>query len=81
MANTTEMLRLMRHAANLLDGCEPSDIAEIALQAAGADDRRFVIDTTTRQAAAIAMGSAVLRMIAAAIDDEPSLQSDPATQP
>lgn len=72
MANSIEMLRLMRHAANLLDGCDPADVADIALRAgAGVDDRRFVLDTAVRQAAAIATASAILRMVAAAMDDEP----------
>ncbi len=52
MANTTEMLRLMRHAANLLDDCEPGYNLETAV--------------------AVSTASVVLRMVAAAMDDEPS---------
>ncbi len=52
MANTTEMLRLMRHAANLLDDCEPGYNLETAV--------------------AVSTASIVLRMVAAAMDDEPT---------
>lgn len=52
MANTTEMLRLMRHAANLLDDCEPGHNLETAV--------------------AVSTASVVLRMVAAAMDDEPA---------
>jgi hypothetical protein len=46
------MLRLMRHAASLLDDCEPGYNLETAV--------------------AVSTASVVLRMVAAAMDDEPT---------
>lgn len=76
MANTRNMIRLMEHAANLLDACQPWDDINII--------NRFETSTNTRdlareravaEIAAIATASTVLRMVAAAMDDEPTTPS------
>lgn len=74
MANTAEMLRLMRHAANLLDACDPlRNAAEVDLIAATTGASGKARDANRRavaEVAAITTASTVLRMVAAAMDDE-----------
>lgn len=80
MANTTEMLRLMRHAADLLDAQDPMDVLpENFRQYSDAGD---CLRTASAVAVAAGTASAVLRMVAAAMDDEPDrVAVDPEEKP
>lgn len=72
MANTTEMLRLMRHAADLLGACDPTVNAAEAIRLATSGGNRTAINARANaESIAIGTASAVLRMVAAAMDDEP----------
>jgi hypothetical protein len=73
MANTTEMLRLMRHAADLLDACEPMDNAEVlGEQSSMRHVYTEAVGRAVAESAAIITASMILRMVAAAMDDEPA---------
>ncbi len=73
MANTTEMLRLMRHAADLLDACDPgANAAVISERVSDSTARREANRLAVQEAVAIGTASMVLRLVAAAMDDEPS---------
>jgi hypothetical protein len=71
MANTTEMLRLMRHAADLLDACDPGINGALVAYHVGGTGGREGVERSTAEAVACGMASMVLRMVAAAMDDEP----------
>jgi hypothetical protein len=77
VANTAEMVRLMRHAAELLSE-QDHDVREAFKDQhahAGCRDSGYEADFTLRPlaewAAASSLAQSVLRMVAAAIDDEP----------
>ena len=73
MANTTEILRLMRHTADLLDACDPTTNADIVAQLSSLPSAKYEAnDRATAETVAISTASMVLRMVAAALDDEPS---------
>ena len=73
MANTSAMLRLMRHAADLLDGCEPARNAEAVAANTHVDEtRRAAAKRALAETAAISTASAILRMVAACMEDEPA---------
>lgn len=81
MANTAEMLRLMRHAADLLDACDPSENAEALARVSSVSSLKAeATRRATAEAVAIGMASAVLRMVAAAMDDEPAEQGEGGTR-
>lgn len=72
MANTTNMIRLMTHAADLLDACDPmTNTSKVVAQISHPDARIAAVKRATAEVAAIAHASAILRMVAAAMDDEP----------
>jgi hypothetical protein len=70
VANTTEMLRIMRHAAQRL---EEEDASAIIPQGAGAGTSWATEAREQARSADLAMtyAAVVLRMVAAAMDDEP----------
>jgi len=69
VADTTEMLRLMRHAADLLDAQNPLDVLpENFRQYSDAGD---CLRRATAAAVAAGVASTVLRMVAAAMTDQP----------
>lgn len=75
MADTAEMRRLMLHAADLLDAQDPG--ANAAMVADYSSLRGKVIEAAERataQAVANGMASMVLRMVAAAVADEPEVR-------
>lgn len=77
MANTTEMISLMRHAADLLAACEPmTNVNEIDRMAAMRAPVSRAYERAAAELAAIATASTVLRMVAAAMDDEPTPASN-----
>jgi hypothetical protein len=72
------MLRLMRHAADLLDACDPSHNAEVIANVSSVSSTKAeASQRATAEAVAIGTASAVLRMIAAAMDDEPPAAQQP----
>jgi hypothetical protein len=72
MANTTEMRRLMCHAADLLDACDPGINGGLVQYHGGGAMGREAVERAIAEAVAMGMASMVLRMVAAAMDDEPS---------
>lgn len=71
MADTAEMRRLMVHAADLLDACDPTENAEAAIQNSHSSEvRAVIVRQATEQAAAMGTASTVLRMVAAAMADD-----------
>jgi hypothetical protein len=80
MANTTEMLRLMRHAADLLDVCDPTTNAdEVARLSSLTGVTQAALARAVAETVAMSVASTVLRMIAAAIGDEPTPPTQPPT--
>lgn len=78
MANTVEMLRLIRHAADLLDSCDPTLNAEsVAANTHIADVRRDAARRAMAETVAMGTASTVLRMVAACIEDEPAAARSP----
>ncbi|MET0416651.1 MAG: hypothetical protein ABW022_11590 [Actinoplanes sp.] len=74
MANTTEMLRIMRHAAARLEQEDAQAILpDNYRQYSDADDCR---ERALSADMAMTYASVVLRMVAAAIDDEQEPSSD-----
>ncbi len=67
MADTAEMRRLMTHAADLLDACDPMATIEDVPVHAGRDEATH---RAAAEVAAIATASTVLRMVAAAMVDD-----------
>lgn len=77
MANTTEMIRIMRHAAALLDNCDPkANAIVIGSISTISDVKSAAMHRAAAEMVALGTASAVLRMVAAALDDEP----DPLTE-
>jgi hypothetical protein len=73
MANTADMLRLMRHAADLLDAADPTPTFKAELMKISySDERATVAARLATVTAAMANAKAMLRMVAAAMDDEPT---------
>lgn len=71
MADTTEMRRLMTHAADLLDACEPmANADEIRSLSSSFIRKGEAIDRAVAEVAAMVTASTVLRMVAAAMADE-----------
>lgn len=71
MANTTEMIRLMRHAADRL--AEESDMPELreaVHRLGGQSTYRPALDRLQSVAIAVTYAEVLLRMVAAAMDDE-----------
>lgn len=78
MADTAGMLRLMRHAANLLDDCDPMAAAEqIEAITSGRGHYVEAAARAARDVAAIATATTVLRMVAACMADEPQDEVPP----
>lgn len=78
MANTVNMIRLMTHAADLLDACDPwADVHVIDQFAATPFTREGARDRAAAEIAAICTAATVLRMVAAAMDDEPTEETQP----
>ncbi len=78
MADTAEMARLMRHAADLLDACDPGVNAQtIADESSIADVRSEATGRAVREAVAIGTASMVLRMVAAAMGDDGGAEVEP----
>ncbi len=78
MADTAEMIRLMRHAAELLDACDPGANAQaIADMSPIADQRSEATHRAVREAAAIGTASMVLRLVAAAMGDDTHTEVEP----
>lgn len=76
MADATEMIRLMRHAADLLDTCKPmANAYEVDRLTASSDTRKDAYLRAAQQVAANGTASTVLRMVAAAMADEPERAS------
>ncbi len=66
MANTTEMVRLMRHAADLLDACDPgANAAVISERVPDSTARCEAVERATAEAVAMGLAAMVLRMVAA----------------
>lgn len=82
MANTTNMIRLMTHAADLLDNCDPMTNAKAVIIQSGRDEIRIgAMQRALAETAAIGTASAVLRMVAAAMDDEPAAPATSEREP
>lgn len=76
MANTAEMLRLMRHAADLLDEQDPVLNANaVAYYSSARDEVQKATRRAHAQAVANGVAAATLRMVAAAMDDEPKTET------
>ena len=72
MADTTEMRRLMTHAAGLLDDCEPMANATVIHNLGDREAMQRVL----AEVAAMATASTVLRMVAAAMADDPTADTE-----
>lgn len=69
MADSAEMIRLMRHTADLLDACDPKINAELLAAYVSPLDARYVTRRALAESAAAGMASTVLRMVAACLVD------------
>lgn len=81
MASTPEMLRIIRHAADQLDAQDPAVNGRLAIEdrysATPKDAKLRAWQRATGEQVAISYASAVLRMVAACMDDEPSPEPKP----
>jgi hypothetical protein len=72
MANTTEMLRLMRHAADRLAEEKPLEpLTRLLNESVNRDNSAKIMRQAASLTSALTLAESVLRMVAAAMDDEP----------
>lgn len=75
MANTTEIIRLMRHAADLLRNSDPvGPLAKSMSSLTYSEDRVAAAKALKQTIVAMTYAEALLRMVAAAMDDDTPLE-------
>lgn len=70
VANTVEMLRLMRHSADLLAANDPTGDYQTLISEVSVSDGFGVAARLAALRAAMATAESMLRMVAAAMDDD-----------
>lgn len=77
MANTTEMIRLIRHAADrLAEEDHTHYFGELATHKGHSYDKLKVLGASQSLAAAMILAQTTLRFVAVCMEDEPEAESD-----